>query len=250
MPAVERDDGPGIQRQGLFATTHWSLIQAARDGSSAEARQALDRLCRIYWQPVYAFTRRSGATPEDARDLTQSFFADLLADNSVFRADPQKGRFRSFLLGALKHFLSDQRTRVAAIKRGGDCECVPLDAALAESRYGAVPSTTATPDREYDRAWALTVLDRALARLREEFVLSGRGPLFDGLKGFLTGDKAGSGYQDTAARLRITVGAAKMNVTRMRHRFRALVRQELTHTVLTSAELEEELRDFAAILRD
>jgi RNA polymerase sigma factor (sigma-70 family) len=232
-----------------FPATHWSVVQAAGTGSSAMARAALDQLCRSYWPPIYAFARRLGHNPEDARDLTQAFFAHLIATQSVHRADPARGRFRSFLLGACKHFLADEHDRARTEKRGGRVEFIPLDIALAESRYGGEPSTQTTPDREFDRAWAIAVIDRALSRLREEFEMSGRATLFDGLKGFLTGDKAFSSFQAAAAQLQITAGAAKMTVTRMRQRFRALVRQELSQTVLTSAELEAELRDFAAILR-
>jgi RNA polymerase sigma-70 factor (ECF subfamily) len=190
-----------------------------------------------------------GHNPEDARDLTQAFFAQLLAKQSVHRADPEQGRFRSFLLGAFKHFLADEHDRALTQKRGGHLEFLPLDFALTESRYGGEPATHSTPDRAFDRAWALAVIDRTLSRLREEFDLSGRVALFDGLKGFLTGDKSFSSYEAAAAQLQITEGAAKMTVTRMRQRFRALIRQELSQTVLTSAELDAELRDIAAILR-
>lgn len=232
-----------------FATTHWSVIQAARDGSSAAARDALNHLCATYWQPVYAFIRRSGSNAEDARDLTQGFFAALLADDSFARADRDKGRFRSFLLGALKHYLVDEQRRAQTRKRGGDRELVPLDVALAETRYGIEAVAAVSPEAEYDRAWALSVLDRALGRFREEFELAGRAVLFDALKGFLTGDKPAAGYRSVAAQLRITEGAAKMTVTRMRQRFRVLVQQELSQTVLTAAELEEGLRAFLRILR-
>lgn len=244
MPSREQNPVPAG-----FATTHWSVVRAAVTGSSPAARAALDQLCRSYWPPIYAFARRLGHNPEDARDLTQAFFAHLIATQSVHRADPARGRFRSFLLGACKHFLADECDRVRTHKRGGQLEFIPLDLALAERRYGGEPSTQTTPDREFDRAWALAVIDRALSRLREEFEMSGRATLFDGLKGFLTGDKAFSSFEVAAAQLQITTGAAKMTVTRMRQRFRALVRQELSQTVLTSAELEAELRDFAAILR-
>lgn len=233
-----------------FETTRWSVVLAAGDGSSVTARRALERLCRTYWQPVYAFVRRSGCRAEDARDMTQGFFAEIIADASICRADPGRGRFRSFLLGALKHFLADENDRANAKKRGGDVEFVPLDIALAEERYGIESAShNGSPDHEYDRAWALSVLDRALERLWEEFALPGRAQLFDGLKGFLTGDKTAPTFEAAAAKLKITEGAAKMTVTRMRQRFRALVRQELAHTVLTTEELEEELRNFAAILR-
>ena len=224
------------------------MLTAGKD-SSPSSQAALEQLCRVYWQPVYAFIRRGISNPEDARDLTQGFFADLLRDRSVTRAHPERGRFRSFLLGALKHFMADERDRAQASKRGGDIEFVPLDSTLAESRYGVEPAAMAlTPDRAFDRAWALAVLDRALARLRDEFELSGRAVLYDGLKGFLTGDKPAANYAEAAATLRITEGAAKMTVTRMRHRFRAIVRQELAQTTDTPEEFDEELRAFAEAL--
>jgi RNA polymerase sigma factor (sigma-70 family) len=233
----------------IFATTRWSLVRAAGCGSSASAQEALEQLCRAYWPPVYAFARRTGHNPEDSRDLTQSFFARLISTRSMDRANPAQGRFRSFLLGAFKHFLADEHDRELTQKRGGHVEFLPLDLALTECRFGGEASTCATPDRAFDRAWALAIIDHALSRLREEFEMSGRMPLFEGLKGFLTGDKAFASYQSAAAQLQITEGAAKMTVTRMRQRFRALVRQELSQTVQTSAELEDELRDFADILR-
>jgi RNA polymerase sigma-70 factor (ECF subfamily) len=210
---------------------------------------ALEKLCRDYWQPVYAFVRRSGANPEDARDLTQAFFADLLAGDWLQRADHGRGRFRSYLLGVLKHFLADEYDRSQALKRGGGVEFVPIDAVLAESRYGVELASASVPEAAYDRAWALAVLDRALSRLREEFTLSGRAALFDGLKGFLLGDRGDLTFAKVAEELRITEGAAKMTVTRMRQRFRALVRQELAQTVVTSGELDEELQAFAEALR-
>jgi RNA polymerase sigma factor (sigma-70 family) len=234
---------------GTFPSTHWSVVLAAGDSASPAADRALEHLCRGYWQPVYAFCRRTGVNAEDARDFTQAFFADLLRGNSFKRADPARGRFRSYLLGALKHFLADERDRAQARKRGGDIEFVPIDLVLAESRYGLEPACEGTSDSAYDRAWALAVLDRALSRLREEFTLSGRDVLFDGLKPFLMGDHGDLTFAQAAVRLRLTEGAAKMTVTRMRQRFRVLVRQELAQTVLTSSELDEELQAFAAALR-
>jgi RNA polymerase sigma-70 factor (ECF subfamily) len=180
--------------------------------------------------------------------LTQAFFTDLLGGKVFKRANPELGRFRSYLIGVLKHFLADEYDRSRALKRGGGIEFVPIDVALAESRYGFEVFTESAP-AAYDRAWAMAVLDRALGRLREEFNLSGRAALFDGLKGFLLGDRGDLTFAMVAEELRITEGAAKMTVTRMRQRFRALVRHELAQTVGTSAELEEELRVFAEALR-
>ena len=222
---------------------------AAGDSDAPTAARALENLCRDYWQPVYAFVRRTGVSPEDARDLTQAFFADLISGDSLERANPARGRFRSYLLGILKHFLADEYDRSQALKRGGGIEFVPIDAVLAESRYGLEAGNQSAPDVAYDRAWALAVLDRALSRLREEFALSGRAVLFDGLKAFLGGDRGDLTFAQVADGLRISEGAAKMTVTRMRQRFRALVRQELAHTVVTSAELDEEVKAFAEALR-
>jgi DNA-directed RNA polymerase specialized sigma24 family protein len=234
---------------GQFRTTHWSVVLSARHTPSSGSNDALEKLCSTYWQPVYAYVRRTVSNPEDAQDLTQSFFADLIQDQSFIRADPGQGRFRSFLLGALNHFLADQRDRAKAQKRGGAMKFVSFDTAMAEARYGIEPSLDATPDSVFDRGWAWAVLDRSLGRLREEFSLSGRASLFDGLKGFLTGAPEVSNYAEAAAALRITEGAAKMTVTRMRQRFRAIVRQEIAQTVSTPAELDAELRAFAEALR-
>lgn len=234
---------------GCFPSTHWSLVLAAGDSAAPTAARALENLCGAYWQSVYAFSRRMGATAEDARDLTQAFFADLLRGNPLKRADPARGRFRSYVLGALKHFLADQHDHAQAHKRGGGIEFIPIDLVLAESRYGLEPAVEEAPGAAYDRAWALAVLDRALGRLREEFLLSGRTALFDDLKAFLTGDRGDLTFAQVAQQLRITEGAAKMTVTRMRQRFRALVRHELAQGVLTNSELGEEIEAFAAALR-
>lgn len=231
-----------------FHTTHWSVVRAAGDSQLPGAAAALEQLCRVYWQPVYAAVRRKTPNAEDALDLTQGFFADLLRARAIARADPDKGCFRSFLLGALKHFLADQRDFAQAKKRGGRVEFVPFDTAVAESRYGAGSISFSTMDRQFDHAWALALLDRALARLREEFELSGRAELFDGLKLFLTGDKPPGSYAGAATQLRITEGSAKMTVMRMRQRFRALVRQEIAQTVTTPDEFAIELRAFLEAL--
>jgi RNA polymerase sigma-70 factor (ECF subfamily) len=232
-----------------FATTHWSIVLAAGHSSTAQSGAALEQLCRSYWQPVYAYVRRTVPNADDALDLTQEFFAELLRDRSFARANPEIGRFRSFLLGALRHFLSDQRDRAKAQKRGGHIQFIPFDTVVAESRYANDPrGGDATPEAEFDRGWALALLDRGLARLRQEYHLSGRAELFDGLKGFLTGDKPQASYAEAAASLRISAGAAKMTVTRMRQRFRAILRQEIAQTVATPEQLESELRAFVKAL--
>lgn len=248
MSASELEPPPFERGPFQFNTTHWSVVRSAVDSKAPGADRALEQLCRVYWQPVYAFVRRTVPQPEDARDLTQGFFAELLADRTIARADPDKGRFRSFLLGALKHFLADEHDKSKARKRGGGVEFVPFDTTVAESRYGAAPARGITFEAQFDRAWALAVLDSTLARLREEFELSGRTVLFNGLKGFLVGDKPTVSYAEVAAQLRITEGSAKMTVTRMRQRFRAIVRQEIAQTVTTPEQLETELRGFVEAL--
>jgi RNA polymerase sigma factor (sigma-70 family) len=233
---------------GAFVTTHWSVVLAAGKVDAAAAISAMDTLCRLYWQPVYAFIRRSGTGEQDARDLTQAFFAKVLKGGQLGHAQPERGRFRSYLLSILKNFLADEHDRSQALKRGGQIELVPLDPLLAESRYGLEASGDATPDVAYDRAWALSVLDRALSRLREEFTLSGRAVLFDGLKPLLVGDSGNLTFTQVSARLQVTEGAAKMAVKRMRERFRVLVRQELTQTMIPGEELDQEIQVFLALL--
>jgi DNA-directed RNA polymerase specialized sigma24 family protein len=232
----------------MFRTTHWSVILATQNSQAPDSSEALEQLCRWYWQPVYAFVRRTVSHPEDARDLTQAFFADLIGNRSFARAHPDQGRFRSFLLGALKHFLADEYDRAQARKRGGGVEFVTFDTAVAEARYAPDRQAGGVPDAYFDRGWAFALLDRGLARLRGEFNLSGRSALFDGLKEFLMGGGSAADYAKAAAALRITQGAAKMTVTRMRQRFRAIIRQEIAQTVSTPQDLEEELRSFIEAL--
>lgn len=225
--------------QPLFLTTRWSIVAAADSSNPASAANALETLCSSYWPAVYRFILRFGNDPETARDLTQAFFLDLLQSRAYLRASPDRGRFRSFLLGTLKHFLADEHDRSRAQKRGGHLAFLRFDTLMADSS----PSALLPPDHQFDRDWALATLDRSLARLREEFQLSGRAALFDSLKQFLSGEKTAS-YAEVAAELRITEGAAKMTVTRMRHRFRAIVRQEIAETVTTPDQLETELQSF------
>jgi RNA polymerase sigma-70 factor (ECF subfamily) len=232
-----------------FATTHWSLVRAARSESPERARDALEQLCRTYWPPVYAFARRTGHGYEDARDLTQGFFALLIERESLFHANPDRGRLRSFLIGAFKHFLAHERDRNEALKRGGGVQWVQLDAAPDESDYAHAPADTRTPDRAYEERWAAALLQRVLARLRDEFALAGRLELFDAFKGFLLGQPDAGGYAAVASSLGMTEGAAKMTVTRLRDRYRRLLRAEVAQTLANPADVEDELRHLLAILR-
>jgi len=233
----------------LFVTTHWSAVLAAGQDESAVARGALEELARTYWYPLYVYTRRRGYDVEEAKDLTQEFFARLIAKNYLGDVVQGKGRFRYFLLAALKHFLSDEWDKATAQKRGGGQSLLSLDALDAEERYHLEPPDEETPERAYQRRWAVTLLELAIGRLREEFQLAGKLAVFDELKAFITGDRPGLSYAEAAARLGTTEAAAKMTVTRMRQRYRALLRAEIANTVDYPAEVDSELRELAAVLR-
>lgn len=235
--------------QARFLSTQWSLVLAAGGSSSVAGHEALEELCRAYWPPLYAFARRAGHSPADARDLTQGFFAHLLDGASLSSASPERGRFRSFLLGAFKHFLAHERDRQNALKRGGGLQWVPLDLSVEEAALAGQSETGDRPDSAYDRRWAAALLERVLIRLREEFALSGRAELFNHFKDFLLGETVGGGYAAVATHLGMTEGAAKMTVTRMRDRYRRLLRAEIAHTVDHPDLVEEELRHLRAIVR-
>ncbi len=238
----------GMSAPGRFATTHWSLIAAARDGSASQARAALAALCAAYWYPLYAFIRRQGHNADEAQDLTQGFFARLLEKDFLAAIDRDKGRFRSFLLAACKHFLANEHDRAHAQKRGGGREPLSLDFHTAEGRYGLEPADTLTPERLFDRQWALTLLDQVLARLRTEFRQADKAALFERLKGFLMGEKSTTPYAQLAAELGMTEGAVKVAVHRLRRRYRDLLQEEIGRTVRDPAEVKEEIADLFAAL--
>lgn len=235
-------------RHGLhddFATTHWSLVVSAQ-GEPGRAQTALAALCQAYWYPLYAFVRRQGLSAPDAEDLTQEFFARLLAKGWLEAAAQDRGRFRSFLLAALKHFLANEWHRARAAKRGGGATPVALDALSAEARYLHEPPDAATPERLYDRRWALTLLDQVLTRLREEMAQAGRLEQFEALKFSLAGEKCA--YAEVARKLGCREGAVKVAVHRLRERYRALIRAAIAETVATPEEIEAELRHLFAAL--
>lgn len=227
---------------GQFALTHWSVVLAAGRGDSTHARNALEMLCRTYWQPIYAFVRRQGHSPHDAQDLTQEFFARLVENKSLAEADRTKGRFRSFLLASLKHFLANEWDKARAQKRGGGQVLIPIDVQSAETTCGVDPADQTTADKIFDRRWALAVLDHALQRLREEHLREGTEELFEHLKVTLTEDSRSVRYSEVAARLGMSEGAVKVAVHRLRQRYRELLRAEIADTVATASEVEEELR--------
>jgi RNA polymerase sigma-70 factor (ECF subfamily) len=229
-------------RTPAFSTTHWSVVVAAAHSSAPGARDALEKLCATYWYPLYAYVRRRGYRPHDAEDLTQAFFEWLLQSDHLDVADPQRGRFRSFLLVRLKHFLSDEWKRSRAQKRGGGRTPISLDAQSAEARYAIEPVTELTAEQVFERRWALAMLEQTVARLREEYVTAGRTELFDELKHFPPGEKGDRPYAEAATRLGLTPSAVKSAIHRMRKRHRDLLREQIAHTVSTPGEVDEELR--------
>lgn len=222
-----------------FATTHWSIVVSAGGGRSPEASRSLAILCENYWYPLYAFVRRSGYSAEDAQDLTQEFFVRLLEKDFIAAADPKKGRFRTFLITALKRFLANEYDRVQAQKRGGGQRIVSLEG--LEEKYRRQPADTLTPERIFEQQWALALLDQVLAHLQAEMTAENKAALFDALKGHLTGSQAG-GYATTAAHLGMSEGAIKVAAHRLRKRYRELLREEIAQTVSSSDEIEEEIR--------
>ena len=227
---------------GSFATTHWSLVVAAGRRSSPAAAAALGDLCQRYWYPLYVYVRRRVADVNEARDLTQEFFARLLEKNTLALADRERGRFRSFLLTALKHFLINEWEKTRAQKRGGGRKALALDFETKEQQIALEPAHTWTPERLYERQWALTLLDQVLGQLRREYHAAGKSKLFEQLKGFLVGDSATSSHAAAAERLGMTEGAVKVAAHRLRKRYRELLRQEVAQTVAGDNEVEEEIR--------
>jgi RNA polymerase sigma-70 factor (ECF subfamily) len=240
-------DDPSDPRE--FTTTHWSLVQAARadEAGRTRARLALEELCRAYWYPLYAFVRFSGHSADDAQDLTQSFFARIIEKGGFAAADPERGRFRSYLLGAMKHFLANEWHRARAQKRGGGAGFLELDALDPEARYALEPAGESDPDAGFDREWAREAIARAMKRLRTEMDARGKGELFAALRGSLTGDEPPR--KETAARLEMTEGALKTAVHRLRQRFGDLLRGEIAETVVDPSDVDAEMRHLLAALR-
>ena len=246
QPSVSPESNPASPSQ--FATTHWSLVVAARDRTSPQAREALATLCRTYWYPLYAYIRRQGYNADQAQDLTQEFFARLLEKDFLSLVDREKGKFRSFLLACCKHFLANERDRANAQKRGGGCQVISVDFSAVEGRYCLEASHTLTPERLFERRWTLTLLDQVLAKLREEFAQGAKSELFDRLKIFLTGESSKHSYAQVAKDLNRSEGAIKVTVHRFRRRYRELLREEIARTLEDPSQVEAEIRDLFAIL--
>lgn len=233
---------------GQFPRTHWSVVLSAGHGDDTRAHEALTRLCQTYWYPLYAFVRRNGRSPEDAQDLTQGFFAHLLEHHALAKVDPTKGKFRTFLLASLRHFLANEWDRAQTQKRGGGHPLVSLDTTLAETRFGAEAAAQESPDRAYERNWALTLMEQVLTRLRAEQAKLGKGTQFERLRDNLMADPAAPCYADLGAQLGMSGDALKTAVSRLRCRYRELLREEIAHTVSRPAEVEEEIQHLFVVL--
>jgi RNA polymerase sigma-70 factor (ECF subfamily) len=228
-------------RGGRFRTTRWSLIRAATDPESPGAAAALSELCTGYWYPVYGFIRRSGHSAEDSEDLTQAFFARVLEKGSLGRAQQERGRFRSFLLASVKHFLANDHDWRTALKRGGGTVHLPLEFEVGEQRYLFEPTDHLTPERLFERRWAVDVLDRAMRRVATRYALGGKSLLFAGLQPLVAGEGPAS-YASVAAQLGMTEGAARVAAHRLRRQFAAVLRDVVAETVNAESDIEEELR--------
>jgi RNA polymerase sigma-70 factor (ECF subfamily) len=231
-----------------FATTHWSVVLTAQD-QTPEADAALEKLCRIYWWPLYGFVRRQGYGPEEAQDLTQGFFALVLERRDFDAVRREKGRLRSYLLVSLKNFVGKARRRELALKRGEGRSLVPLDELLARERAGLEPSDTLSADKVYERRWALTLLEQVLARLEEEYRAAGNELLFECLNELLAGEPAAPSQAAVAKKLGMTENAVKQAFYRLRQRYRELLREEIAHTVAVPGDVEDELGHFISVLQ-
>jgi RNA polymerase sigma-70 factor (ECF subfamily) len=242
-PATPHSDAP-------FATTHWTVVLAAGSPDSSRYREALDALCQAYWFPLYAYLRRRGYEVHQAEDYTQAFFTRLLEKDTLKRADPARGRFRTFLLVSLKNFVAGEWDRARALKRGGRWHAVPFDIQEAETRYAAETAADVSAEKLFERSWALTVLQRAFIQLQAEYGQADRAPLFDALKVRLSGDQDATPYREVAATLGMTEVAVSAAAHRLRQRYRELVRREIAQTVNTSEQVDDEVRALFAALGD
>jgi RNA polymerase sigma-70 factor (ECF subfamily) len=233
---------------GCFGTTHWSIILAAGDDESASSREALEKLCRAYWRPIYTYVRRRGHAPPEAEDLTQSFFAHFLERKLLTVVDRQRGRFRTFVLHACEYFLAKQWRDASRIKRGGGQKTLSLDVAAAEDCFHNEPADQMTPERLYERQWALALLDLALDRLKQEWTAAGKETLFATLQIFLSGDPKTTTCAQTALELGMSEGAVRTAVHRLRQRYGEILRAEVAQTLSRPEDLEDELRHLLSVL--
>jgi RNA polymerase sigma factor (sigma-70 family) len=241
--------GQGTQNGAVaFATTHWSVVLEAQ-GPSPAAQQALEKLCRTYWRPVYSFIRRHGSGPEEAEDLTQGFFSLLLERRDFDSVRKEKGRLRSYLLTSVKHFLASEQRHAMAIKRGKGQRLMPLEELSANERIEMEPADHLSADRLYERRWASSLMEQVLRRLKDEYRAAGNAALFDWLKQLLTDEPGAPSRAEIAARLGMTENAVWQALHRFRHRYQVLLREEIGHTVAIASDIEDELRYLLSVLR-
>ncbi len=231
-----------------FVTTCWSVVLAAAGSDTTAAQDALSHLCKTYWYPLYAFVRRRGFSPHDAQDLTQEFFSRLLKGHWVAQADRRRGRFRSFLLSAMKHFLANEWHKANAIKRGAHLDLISMDDHDAEARFQLEPGTQVNPDALYDRGWALTLLRDVLARLEQEYSAEGKAAWMEAMRPALTAGRDAISYSEMACKLNTSENALRVAVHRLRQRYRQLIRVEVASTVASPEEVDEEMRYLFEVL--
>jgi len=248
MSATESGSSAPVGHPAVFATTHWSVVLTAGRGDTPGAQHALARLCQTYWYPLYAYVRRRGYAPHDAQDLTQTFFARLLEHQSLTRADPDRGRFRSFILSAMNHFLISEWKRGMAQKRGGGSLTISLDLAAAEERFDLEPADPSAPDQLFEKQWALTLLAEVLNRLEGEYQSEGKIELFAGLKQTLTGSRESQPYAELSPLLGMNESAVKVAVHRLRKRYRELIRAEIANTLDQSEDVDGEMQHLFKVL--
>ena len=239
---------PGKTGAQWFAATHWSVVLEAGKPGSPQFQAALEELCRTYWLPLYSYLRRDGFNPDDAQDLTQGFFFRLLRTDSLVGISPIKGKFRTFLLASMEHFLADERDRARAQKRGGNQTVIRLDGTQAEELFLQLPSGELSPETAFDRRWALTVLDEAFHRLRREYTNSRRANLFESLSDFLSNEATAGDYASLAPKLEMSTQAIGVAVHRLRQRYRECVRFEIGQTVTIPEDLNEEMHYLFSLL--
>ena len=241
-------ESTGPAEHAVFSTTNWSVVLEAQ-GESPAAQEALEKLCRTYWRPVYSFIRREGSGPEEAEDLTQGFFALLLEHRNFDAVRKEKGRLRSYLLTSLKHFLISEHRRAVTLKRGKGQQPLRLDELVVAERSVMEPADHLTAERVYERRWALTLMDQVLRRLKDEYCTTGNAGLFDSLKKLLPDEPGGQSRADIATELGMTDNALRQAFHRFRHRYQLLLREEISHTVAIASDVEDELRHLIAVLR-
>ena len=240
-PAEEQPEA--VRQNHVFATTRWSVVLAARQRTSPESSAALETLCQVYWYPLYVYVRRRGYNSHDAADVTQGFFSQLLEKNRIAHVERSKGKFRSFLLASMKHFLANECDRARAAKRGGGLVPISIELGVADAADRLEPIDDTTAEREFERRWALTLLDCILRKLRAEYVAGGRQELFDGIKGMITPRDLAGRYGQIAGDLGMSEGAVKVAVHRLRKRYRELLVYEVAQTVSSAEQIDDEIAD-------